>query len=226
MADLIIKSSPSNNLVIQGGDNSPAITVGNTGTTTFAENATLSGTANNLGTITAGTIGSSVAFPSKHILQTVGNTDATNRTIASPQGEGCLGCSCDIISSVANSNFCITGTIPIYVVGSHGACGLFLNGLSTASNLIYTPSFADASGSTNGWYGLRTNFYSSADHQMRVFTNLSFFYDPGTTSVNTTFSFKIAGMGYYQNGQIEVNEGNSGGRNSMGSTLTIMEVAP
>ena len=55
MANLIIKSS-ANDLVIQGSDNSPAITVGATGTTTFAENATLSGTANNLGTVTAGTI--------------------------------------------------------------------------------------------------------------------------------------------------------------------------
>ena len=85
MADLIIKSSPSNNLVIQGGDNSPAITVGNTGLTTFAEaatlsggvagnttfsgNTTLSGTANNLGTATAGTIGDEVNFPDKHVLQ-------------------------------------------------------------------------------------------------------------------------------------------------------------
>ena len=64
MADLIIKPSTGNNLVIQGGDNSPAITVGNTGTTTFAENATLSGTANNLGTIT-----SSTTFPAGHVLQ-------------------------------------------------------------------------------------------------------------------------------------------------------------
>ena len=55
MANLIIKSS-SNDLVIQGSDASPAITVAAAGTTTFAENATLSGTANNLGTVTAGTI--------------------------------------------------------------------------------------------------------------------------------------------------------------------------
>ena len=55
MANLIIKSS-ADNLVLQGSDASPAITVGATGTTTFAENATLSGTANNLGTVTAGTI--------------------------------------------------------------------------------------------------------------------------------------------------------------------------
>ena len=72
MADLIIKPSSGNNLVVQGGDSSPAITVANTGTTTFAENATmsgtlgvtgnttLSGTANNLGTVTAGTMASTV----------------------------------------------------------------------------------------------------------------------------------------------------------------------
>ena len=59
MANLIIKSS-ADNLVLQGSDASPAITVGATGTTTFAENLTLSGTANNLGTVTAGTIASAV----------------------------------------------------------------------------------------------------------------------------------------------------------------------
>ena len=41
MANLIIKSS-ADNLVLQGSDASPAITVGATGTTTFAENATFS----------------------------------------------------------------------------------------------------------------------------------------------------------------------------------------
>jgi hypothetical protein len=81
MANLIIKSS-ANDLVIQGSDESPAITVAAAGTTTFAEattlsgattcsttlgvtgNTTLSGTANALGTVTAGTLGSSVVFPS------------------------------------------------------------------------------------------------------------------------------------------------------------------
>ena len=59
MANLIIKSS-ADNLVLQGSDASPAITVGATGTTTFAENATLSGTANALGTVTAGTLNSTI----------------------------------------------------------------------------------------------------------------------------------------------------------------------
>ena len=68
MANLIIKSS-ADNLVLQGSDDSPAITVGATGTTTFAENVTMSGTANALGTVTAGTIGSAVTFPAGHVVK-------------------------------------------------------------------------------------------------------------------------------------------------------------
>ena len=65
MANLIIKSS-ADDLVLQGSDASPAITVGATGTTTFAEattmsaNVTMSGTANNVGTVTAGTFNSTI----------------------------------------------------------------------------------------------------------------------------------------------------------------------
>ena len=74
MANLIIKSS-ADNLVLQGSDASPAITVGATGTTTFAENATFSGTANNLGTVTAGSIAggsitSATTFPAGHVIKT------------------------------------------------------------------------------------------------------------------------------------------------------------
>ena len=59
MANLIIKSS-ADNLVLKGSGGTSAITVEAAGTTTFAENATLSGTANNLGTVTAGTIATGV----------------------------------------------------------------------------------------------------------------------------------------------------------------------
>ena len=69
MANLIIKSS-ADNLVLQGSDASPAITVGATGTTTFAENLTLSGTANNLGTSTAGTLTSGITYPAGHVVNT------------------------------------------------------------------------------------------------------------------------------------------------------------
>jgi hypothetical protein len=60
MANLIIKSS-ADNLVLQGSDASPAITVGATGTTTFAEECTLANA-----TITTGTLGSAVVFNDAH----------------------------------------------------------------------------------------------------------------------------------------------------------------
>ena len=69
MANLIIKSS-ADNLVLQGSDASPAITVGATGTTTFAENATLSGTANALGTVTSGNLSNTaILHPSGHVVK-------------------------------------------------------------------------------------------------------------------------------------------------------------
>jgi len=51
MADMIIKPSDGNSLVIQDEGGDAALTVGTTG------NTTLAGTANNLGTVTAGTLG-------------------------------------------------------------------------------------------------------------------------------------------------------------------------
>ncbi len=87
MANLIIKSS-ADDLVLQGSDASPSITVGATGTLTFAENVTMSGTANNVGTVTAGTLGSEVSLPYNSrsevfkMTATYGNTTwATNSLI-------------------------------------------------------------------------------------------------------------------------------------------------
>ena len=63
MANLIIKPSAGGDLVIKSSDSSDAITVGTTGQTTFAENATMSGVTTLAdATITAGT------FPSGHII--------------------------------------------------------------------------------------------------------------------------------------------------------------
>ena len=58
MADLIIKPSSGNSLVFQDEGGDAALTVGTTGSTTLA------GTANNVGTVTAGTIGTGISLPS------------------------------------------------------------------------------------------------------------------------------------------------------------------
>jgi len=83
MANLILKASSGNSLVVQGGDASPAITVGNTGTTTFAEAATMSGTLGVTGNTTlSGTanVYGQGTFPAGHIVQTVIPTPTTTMT--------------------------------------------------------------------------------------------------------------------------------------------------
>ena len=63
MANLIIKSS-ADDLILKGSGGNSAITVGASG------NTTLAGTANNLGTSTAGTFTSGVTFPAGHVINT------------------------------------------------------------------------------------------------------------------------------------------------------------
>ena len=60
MANLIIKPTSGGSLILQDEGGSAAISVAAAGTTTFAENTTLSGTANNIGTVTTATFGSAV----------------------------------------------------------------------------------------------------------------------------------------------------------------------
>jgi len=88
MANLIIKSS-ADNLVLQGSDASPAITVAAAGTTTFAENATLSGTANNLGTVTAGNLSNTaIVYPAGHVVkQSVVNNEISGSIITFSTGD-------------------------------------------------------------------------------------------------------------------------------------------
>ena len=119
MANLIIKSS-ADNLVLQGSDASPAITVGATGTTTFAENATFSGTANNLGTTTAGTLSSGVTFPAGHVLQTVIETNSTETSTTSTSfAEVNAGLSPTITPSATSSKILIMASSGGYITATY-----------------------------------------------------------------------------------------------------------
>jgi hypothetical protein len=78
MANLIIKPSTGGDLVIKGSDNSSAITVGTTGTTTFAENATMSGTGNVYGD---GTFPAGHALKNTHYAPVVASSAYTSGTV-------------------------------------------------------------------------------------------------------------------------------------------------
>ncbi len=64
---MIIKPSSGNSLVFQDEGGDAALTVGTTG------NTTLAGSANNIGTTTAGTLSSGVTFPAGHIIKATSN---------------------------------------------------------------------------------------------------------------------------------------------------------
>ena len=94
MADLIIKPSSGNSLVFQDEGGDPALTVGTTGTTTFAEaatmsgtlgvtgNTTLSGTGNSIGTVTGGTLNSTVATSGWNKVEIFKSSQDTVGTVA------------------------------------------------------------------------------------------------------------------------------------------------
>jgi len=84
MGDLIIKPASSGNLKIQDQGGTERISLNTSGITTFASNTTFSGTGNNIGTATAGTIDSAVTFPSGHILRTFyDESDAAQQSFSS-----------------------------------------------------------------------------------------------------------------------------------------------
>ena len=62
MGDLIIKPASSGNLKIQDQGGTERISLNTSGVTTFASNTTFSGTGNDIGTATAGTIGGNVTL--------------------------------------------------------------------------------------------------------------------------------------------------------------------
>ena len=86
MADLIIKPSSGNSLVLQDEGGDAALTVGTTGSTTLA------GTGNNLGTVTAGSIAggsitSATTFPAGHVIQTTDNFTGSTQTVMGSAGD-------------------------------------------------------------------------------------------------------------------------------------------
>jgi len=162
------------------------------------------------------------AYPTGHLIQTVGHTDDTSRAITNPDTVAVVGVSKAITSTVSNSNFQISFSTAMGVAEAHGAIGICLNGTTLPTHLIYTPSHADSTGTGNqGWYGNRCQ--GAGDYYNQI-NNCDFLYNPGDTTAGTTFTFYGVGMGYAGSGRdIEINvASNIDGK----SSITIMELAP
>ena len=202
MANLIIKPTSGGSLVLQDEGGDAAVTVGTTGSATFAQNATFSGTANNLGTVTAGTMGTGITFPSG---TRVGGTILKNldHTVAH-------------ISSSTNDSYLNTGISGSYApVKSSSATYLlvhFRTGMQQyGTNVMMTDctmndtdttTFALGDGMGTGVYGsgsVYTNRQQGSNNECKMFTFLHNGVATGgmATSSPTNLTSYTAGTTYY-----------------------------
>ena len=157
MADLVIKPT-SGNLIIKDDQNVARLTIAPTsGATTLSGNTTLAGTANNLGTVTSGTIGSSVVFPSGHIIAhhefTAQNNNYTNWDGAlKTTGNGWSGTTGSQTSKLLAY---ATGNTMAYAAAgdslANGQVYLYFHSDATTSGVTPSGSFLDTTTNAGGY---------------------------------------------------------------------------
>jgi len=218
MANLIIKSS-ADNLVLQGSDASPAITVGATGTTTFAESATLSGTANNLGTVTAGNLSNvDIIQPAGSVLQIV--SDNYNDEVETGNTKTKC-CEVSLVARQANSKFFYQACISLG--GDGDSDNIYLTISKTAGTTAAVTDSLPADNLTPSSGTRHGEQYQSDDANVYQYSmnsvNLSDLVI-STHAVDANITFGLwAGGGFYVN--------RSWGRANTESgitTLTVMEI--
>jgi hypothetical protein len=215
MANLIIKSS-ANDLVIQGSDNSPAITVAAAGTTTFAENATLSGTANALGTVTAGNLSNTaIVYPVGHILQVVHHSSTAQ--FSTTTATGVTAASGAITTANATNKVLAIATAHISIAQASSGSSLYA-GFSLECTSATTVNYGPKDGT--GWYSVRANRVTDANADLGGYYTVQQLFEPDSQGA-ITVTMKV--HGYPSQGHtVYVNQSSTHpGR----SQLTLMEVA-
>ena len=221
MADLIIKPSSGNSLVFQDEGGDPALTVGTTG------NTTLAGTANNLGTSTAGTFTSGITFPEHHVIQVKSSVFTGTFTVGSgsqqdPEEWHFIGLSVDITPSSTSNKILLMANV--VHAASNDSFLTILRGGSTglaggASNNLAVPTSPGSRQPTFTGDGSVTNTgYQS------VTQSITFLDSPSTTS-STTYN---VGASIHSTSTLYINrtdtDNNAGWQPRGVSTLTAMEI--
>jgi hypothetical protein len=164
MGDLIIKPEAGGSIKIQNNAGTNALVSDNSGNITLAGNTTLSGTANNIGTVTAGTLGTGIVYPAGSVLQMFNVHNITPITVAGSGGTATV----------------VTKTFNRIKGNSHFICSCILAcaPVDTAANLDGTdPDLAFVVNGTvhNTFPGLsRDGFYYSTVPMWRTGTSVSY----------------------------------------------------
>ena len=159
MANLIIKPTSGGSLILQDEGGDAALTVGTTGSTTLA------GTANNIGTATAGTLSSGVTFPAGHILQVVQGS-ATAGLITTSTTNVTTGLSAAITPSATSSKILVTISIT-YDGDANGTAGHY--SLYAAGSVIRD----------------KISYFHAASSRVIGNIGVSYLHSPSTTSATT-----------------------------------------
>ena len=214
MANLIIKPTSGGSLILQDEGGSAAISVAAAGTTTFAENATFSGTANVYG---------QGAFPAGHVIQVNAvEMDTTQADTTSNAWTSLTGCNIPITPLYSNSkihgHFSISwGTSTFDMVVNFR----IIRVVSGASS-VTLHEHGNSSGGAATFRGQTQGLRAMHDANGGTHTNLNFFDAPGTTAL-VTYTLQ---MYRTQSGTTYINRTQSDnatyGRGS--TTMTCMEI--
>ena len=148
MANLIIKpaSGSGNKVIFQNQAGTvDAITVEDSGAIAVAGNTTLSGTSNNIGTVTSGTfegiLNTSTTLPAGHIVQLATPTTGTNESSHSAQNTWAdTVIAGNITPRYSDSNILIMATFTAYIYNTSGDAGYAFRWKRTISSSDTYPS--------------------------------------------------------------------------------------
>jgi len=209
MANLIIKSS-ADDLVLKGSGGNSAITVGSTG------NTTLSGTANNLGTSTAGTLSSGIAFPAGHIIQVKGTDNFHGQNF---DGDHDVIIETSLTNVLASSYVVIFGSTTVNIASNSG------EGLETtiyrkattmgvAGTAISGATKINATGGNEG--SASFTYMETLSNAFNMYAQASYWCIDESPATGTNF-YALVGSGYASQTPGLAHDGNS--------TILTMEIA-
>ena len=226
MANLIIKPTSGGSLILQDEGGTAAHTIDASG------NHTLSGTTNNVGTVTAGsiaggTITSATAFPAGHVIQVVSAVKTAKQSSASVNNTwtAITGLDLSITPSATSSKILVTYHINFaQSSGSHTGVAF---GLYRGGSIIATAT-GDSSGNT------RTRVTSGAVHYNNDDSNayngsssMSYLDSPSTTSavVYQPYIYNASGSAFTSYINRDQNASNANYGTDAISTITCMEIS-
>ena len=191
------------------GLDSDTISLDGTGNITIPKNVSFTGGITNTGTVSAGTLGSSVTFPAGHVIQTVVSEFNTPTSIATASFTS-TGHSVTITPKFATSKILLT------CFGGHAWNGNNSNKVRCFT--IYRGS-TDLGHGTGGLWTHYCNAYNAQPHAGSVLDS------PNTTSATTYTTYFRGQDTSTQWYTVDIGGGGAGSSNVPTVTLTALEIA-